>query len=155
MEIQHREEERKNGQHAKRRIVHRIAKSNKEKGANLDPYPAKKRMSPHDVPQKVKEEGKEITATPARLDQQVIEIIQKWKRDIHEEDTGNGNVQILGDMVGGCKKQLITVAEEGGRKMQRCDNQEEQGEAGRKWQDFARIVWDTIHGQITERECKN
>ena len=49
------------------------------------------------------------------------------------------------------KQQLITVAEEGGRKLHRCDNQEEQEKAGRKWREFAMVVWDTTHGQITER----
>ena len=54
-------------------------------------------------------------------------------------------------MAGGCKKQLITVAEEGVRKQNRCNNQAEQEKEGRKWQEFSKIVWDTIHGQITDR----
>ena len=83
-------------------------------GAGLRPYPAKKRMLLHDVPKKVKEEGKEIMAIPAMLDKQIGEIIQQRKRDIHEEDTRNGNVQILESMLGECKNQLATVEEEGG-----------------------------------------
>ena len=85
----------------------------------------------------------------ALLDKKVIAIIQQLKQDLHDQDTGNGNVQSLEIMEGECEKQLIAVAEEGGE-LHRCDNQEEQGEAGRKWQEFAKIVWDTSHGEVTE-----
>ena len=57
-----------------------------------------------DVPQKVKGEGKEIMAIPSMLDKKVVEITQQWKRDNHEKDTRNDNVQIIESMAGGCKK---------------------------------------------------
>ena len=92
---------------------------------------------------------------PGLLDKQVIEIIQQWKQDIRDQDTSNGIVQIPESMVGECKNQLITVSEEGVRKLHRCNSQAEQEGAGRKWQEFPTASWDTIHGEITERECKS
>ena len=75
--IQHKGEERENEQHAKRRIRRRIPKSNKENGANLDPYPAEKRMLIQDFPHMIKGGGEEIMEIPAMLDKKVIEIIQQ------------------------------------------------------------------------------
>ena len=84
------------------------------------------------------------------LDKPVAEITQKWKQDIHDRDTRNDNVRILESTADECKNQLITVAEEV-RNLYRRNSQEEQGKAGRKWHEFSNVVWDTIHGQITER----
>ena len=85
------------------------------------------------------------------LDKQVVEIIQQWKHEIHDQDTSNGNVQILESMAGECKNRLITVAEERIRKLQRRNSQEEKEKAVKKRRGFPNVVWGTINGQITER----
>ena len=60
------------------------------------------------------------------LDSQVIKIIQQWKQAIRDQDTSSGNVQIIEQVVGECKNQLITVAQTGGRKLHLCTDQEEE-----------------------------
>ena len=80
-------------------------KESKRMGEHIEPYPAKKRMLLKDSPQKIKEEGREIMAIRGLLDKQVVEIIQQWKKGVHDQDTSNGNGQILDSMVGGCKNQ--------------------------------------------------
>ena len=89
-----------------------------------------------DSPRKIKEEGREITAIPALSDKQVVDIIQQWKLDIHNQDTRNGNVQILESMVGECKNQWITVAKEGVRKLQRRNSQSEQEKQAKSGRNF-------------------
>ena len=54
-------------------------------------------------------------------------------------------------MVGGCKRQMITLTEDGLMKLQQCGDQAEREEAGKKWQCFIKAVCETTHEQITER----
>ena len=55
-------------------------------------------------------------------------------------------------MVGGCKRQMVALTEDGLMKLQQCGDQEEREKAGKKWQAFLKAVWETIHEQITERK---
>ena len=73
-------------------------------------------------------------AIPGLLGSKVTKIIQPWKQARHEQDTssGNGNVQILEQLIGGCKNQLIAVAKTGTRKLHLCMDQEELGGESRK-----------------------
>ena len=54
-------------------------------------------------------------------------------------------------MAGECKRQMITLTEEGLMKLQQCGDQAEREKEGKKWQAFLKAVWETTHEQITER----
>ena len=129
--------------------------SNKEKrmGERIDPYasPKKRMLNIRDVPNLVMNEGKQIIAIPSALDKEATQIIQLRQQDVHEQKIDSDNVQILERMVGGCKNQLIALTEDGMLKLQQRGDQTERERACAKWQLFLKAVWETIHGQITER----
>ena len=76
---------------------------------------------------------------PALLDKQVVEVIRQWKQDIRDQEANNGNVQILENMVGACKKQLVALSEEGVRKMQQFGNQAEREKAEESGRSLLRL----------------
>ena len=82
--------------------------TNKEKrrrGDQNDPYqsPQKRMLGIKDVPSLVTLEGKEMLAIPNGLDQGIIQILQQWKQDVHDQRINGDNVQIIERMVGGVK----------------------------------------------------
>ena len=86
--------------------------------------------------------GGGIMEIPGLLDSQVVKIIiQQRKQAGRERDTSSGDVQILGQLVGACKNQLITIAQAGMRKLQLCTDQEGKEEAIRKRQEFLKVAW--------------
>ena len=58
---------------------------------------------------------------PIGLDRQVVQVIRRRKQDIRDLETNSGSVQILERMVGECRNQLVTLAEDG---MKSCNNVE-------------------------------
>ena len=51
----------------------------------------------------------------------------------------------------GCKNQMITLTEEGAKKLRQCENQAESERTGQKRQVFLNAAWGAIREQITER----
>ena len=49
---------------------------------------------------------------PNGLDKEIMQILQQWKQDVHDQKINGGNVQILERMVGGYTKQMITLTED-------------------------------------------
>ena len=50
---------------------------------------------------------------------------------------------------------MIILTDEGSRKLMQCGDQADREKEGKKWGDFLRAVWETIHGQITDGGAKN
>ena len=95
-----------------------------------EPFPPNRRMLLKDVPMSIwEEEGREIMAIHGLLDSQVTSIIQQLKQASHEQDTSSDNVQILENVIGECKNQLIAIAQAGIGKLQLCSDKEDQGGA--------------------------
>ena len=120
----------------------------KRKGRNGPYTPQKRRrLCIEDVPKCMSGEGRAIMRIPNELGKEVAGIIQKWKQDAHDQKEleSSGDVQILGQMVGGCRKQLITLTEGGMEQLNQCVDQKEREKAGKSGHDFIRDVWDTIH----------
>ena len=120
-------------------------KEKRRRGEPGDSFPSpKKRMfSIRDVPNLAMAEGKEMIAIPNGLNKEVTQILQQRKKDVRDQKINAGNVQILERMVGGCKKQMITLTEDGMRKMQKCGDQAECGKAGTKRQvSPQRLFWE-------------
>ena len=130
--------------------------SNKEKrrgGEQNDPYPSpKKRMlSIRGVPNLAMVEGWEMIAIPNGSDKEIAQILQRRKQDVHDPKINGGNVQILEIMLDECKRQIITLTEDGVVKLQKCGDQAEREKASKKRQAFLKAVWGKIHAQITAR----
>ena len=94
---------------------------------------------------------------PGLSDSQVMKIIQRSKQASHEQDGSNGNVQILGQLDGAYKNQLVAIAKAGLGKMQLRQNEQERERSRRKWQEFLKLVWGATHCQMAEgmRELSN
>ena len=98
----------------------------KRLGANIEPFPAKKRMLLEDAPVTLREvEGRKIMEIPCLLDSHVVRIIQQLKQASHEKDGSNDNVQILDQLASAYKNQLVALAKAGLENLQLC--QDEQG----------------------------
>ena len=62
---------------------------------------------------------------PGLSDSHVMSTIQQLKQASREQDTSSDNVQILEQVIGECKNQLVTIANEGVWKLQLCSDKEE------------------------------
>ena len=82
---------------------------------------------------------------------EIVQILQQWKHDVHDQKLSGDNVQILERMVGGRKRQMIALTEDGQMKLHQCGDQAEREKAGENWEAFLKAVWETIHEQITQR----
>ena len=91
---------------------------------------------------------------PNGLGKEIAHILQQWKQDVHDQKINGGNVQILERVVGGCKRQMAILTEDGMMQLQQCGDQAGREKGGKKWQVFLKEVWGPIHEQITERECE-
>ena len=49
-------------------------------------------------------------------------------------------------MVGGCKRQMATLTEEGSMGTKQCGDQEGREKEGKKWEVLLNDDWETIHG---------
>ena len=76
-----------------------------------------------------------MLAIPNGPDQGIAQIIQQWKQGEHDQEANVDNVQILERMATECKNQMITLTEEGSKKLQQWENQAEQGQ-GRSGERF-------------------
>ena len=94
-----------------------------------------------------------MLSLPHGLGEEIAQITQQGKHDIHYQNKIGDDVQILERLVGERKRQMIILAEEGSTKLQQCGDQAEREKDGEKWEDFLMAVCEAIHGQITDG-CK-
>ena len=73
-----------------------------------------------------------MLALPNGLGKEIVQILQHWMQDVHDQKINGGDVQILERMVGGCKRQMITSSEGGLMKLQQCGDREDREKAGEK-----------------------
>ena len=85
-----------------------------------------------DVPSLVMVEGKEMLAIPNGLGKEIMRILHQWKQDVHDPKINGGDVQIIERMVGECKRQMVTLAEDGLVKLHRFGDQAEREKACKK-----------------------
>ena len=114
-------------------------KQRKRMRVNIEPFQAKKRMLLKDAPHTIREEGVWNNGNTWIVGFASHKIIQHWKQARNEQDTssGNENVQILEQVKGECKNQVVTVSQAGGKPPIFTD-QEEQGRASRNGKSFRR-----------------
>ena len=71
-----------------------------------------------DVPRILEIEGKEILAIPTRIESELRQVILQCGQGTHGRSDGGDNVQILERVVCISKEQMITLSENGMKKIQ-------------------------------------
>ena len=93
-----------------------------------------------------------ILAIPTSVENEIRQVLIQRDREGHGRNDGGGNFQILERVVCVSKEHMVTLSEDGMKKLYQGLDQAD-GQLGEgKWRVFVANIWGCLMGQITERE---
>ena len=111
-------------------------------------------MSIQDAPRVSGAEGGEILAIPTRIENEFTQVIIQCDQGEHGRNGGGDHVQIIERVACVSKVQMITLSENGMKKLQQCTDYAERQIEEEKWRVFVGNIWGCLMNRITEKVCE-